>query len=202
MVLFQILCELRFSLMRVNLRDKMIFNFKWVVGFLVIIPLSVHASIGPQPEKIHISDIRKTNVYYKEGLIVGGDQLMDQVLVTGVRHYEHKEFERITVELSGTHQGTVAAIPRPPYYQVALDPIQKRMVLTLFGKPITLQFKKDLFLESVQKKSKTIQAASLFPVLEKDRWSASFELKKVSKVEVFELKNPTRIVIDIQKESL
>ena len=46
------------------------------------------------------------------------------------------------------------------------------------------------------KKSQLIQQIDLLPRVEKDRWTFVMDVKK-SKVEVFQLSQPVRIVIDI-----
>jgi len=186
--------------MSVNLIDKMFMKIFYLLSVVLFLSYSTtFAALGPEPKNIHISDIRKTNVYIKEGLFLGGDQLMNQASVTGLRYSSHKKDERIVIDLSGTHKGELSAIARPPYYQVQVDPLLKRAVLTLYGNPISLQFNEKNFLSQL-KKSSFFQSAEVFPLLEKDRWTVVFHLKKNSPVEVFELKNPTRIVIDFKKD--
>jgi hypothetical protein len=149
-----------------------------------------------RPEKVYVAENRKTQTYIKDGLIVGGDQAIQDVVVKDIRRAKNPMFERIVVDLQGNQGGEPAAIQRPPYYQVAVTPDEKRMVFTIFGKPkLQLDAKK---ISAEFKHSQWVQGIELFPKVEKDSWTFALEMKSGQAVEVFELSDPVRIIVDIR----
>lgn len=150
-----------------------------------------------KPEKIHIADSKKNEFYIKDGLVTGGDQAIDEVIVKDIRHSKKNPgFERLVIDLEGNQNGQPAGIQRPPYYQVSITPDEKRLVFTLWGKPtLTLNAKK---IVSDFKKSSAIENLILLPLVEKETWNFVAELKSEYPVEVFELSNPVRVIIDIK----
>ncbi|MGK5083220.1 hypothetical protein WDW37_07920 [Bdellovibrionota bacterium FG-1] len=153
-----------------------------------------------KPEMVHVADSKKNLAYVRDGLYVGGDRAINHVSVRDIRYARNAGsqggYERIVIDLQGTQDGEPAAVPRPPYYQVAVNPDERRLVVTLWGKP-RLEFD-PLKIKAAFKKSSAIQAVSLLPRVEDDSWTFVFELKDESPVEVFELSNPVRIIIDLK----
>jgi hypothetical protein len=157
----------------------------------------LHAEI--RPERVHIAEAKKTKVYIRDGLIVGGDRTIDDVVVKDIRRASNPGFERFVIDLKGTHKGEAPAVQRPPYYQIAITPDERRLVFTIWGKPkLSFDAKKVL---NAFKKSKVIQNAMLLPRLEDDLWMFVLELKSDAPLEVFELSNPVRVILDIQHKS-
>lgn len=150
-----------------------------------------------RPETVHVADMKKTKSYIRDGLIVGGDQQIDGVTVLDIRRAANKGFDRIVIDLETTQQGVPPKIQRPPYYQIAVTPDERRLVLSLFGKP-KLRFNAKKVL-STFKHSAVIESVGLLPPLEDDVWTFVLELKSDSPVEVFELSNPVRIIVDIEQ---
>lgn len=149
-----------------------------------------------KPEKVHVADIRKNQVYLKDGLITGGDQAIDDFVIKDIRRATNAGYERMVVDLEGTRNGEPVAIERPPYYQVSVTPDEKRLVLTFFGKP-KLGFESGRILNAF-KKSAVVENVVLLPTLEENNWTFAVELKAGRPVEVFELANPVRVIIDIK----
>ncbi len=149
-------------------------------------------------DKISIADTKKTQAQVRDGLIIGGDRAIHPVIVKDIRFSNQKELERVVIDLEGTQNGEPAAIPRPPYFQVEVNPNQKRIGVSVWGNPelrfdskkITTAFKKSNLLESVD----------LLPKLEDEVWTFSLPLKSAVNVEVFELTQPVRIIIDLSKK--
>jgi hypothetical protein len=149
-----------------------------------------------KPDKIHVAEGKKSQFYIRDGLVVGGDKAIDQVVVRDIRRAANSGFERIVVDLEGLNNGETVGIPRPPYYQIAVSPDERRLVMTLWGRPkLAFDSKKVI---AAFKKSVVVQNVVLLPTLEENTWTFAFELKKGQPVEVFELTNPTRVIIDVR----
>jgi hypothetical protein len=156
--------------------------------------LVAHAEL--RPEKVYLADLKKTKNYVKDGLITGGDQAINEFVIKDIRRAPNTGFERIVIDLEGNRNGDSVAIARPPYFQVAVTPDEKRLVFTLFGRPsLDIDAKRVL---SSFKKSAVIEKLNLFPLLDETSWTFAFELKGGHPVEIFELSKPTRIIVDIQ----
>jgi hypothetical protein len=157
-----------------------------------------HSSVSAEirPERVHVAEAKKSKSYVHDGLIVGGDRQIDEVTVKDIRRAQNPGFDRIVIDLSGTHNGEPAAIQRPPYYQIAVTPDERRLIFTIWGKP-KLGFNAKKVLASF-KRSSVIQNVMLLPRLEDNLWTFVLELKSDSPVEVFELSNPVRVIVDIQ----
>lgn len=149
-----------------------------------------------RPEKVHTADAKKNNFYIQDGLIVGGDQAMDEVVVKDIRRAPNSGFERIVIDLEGNRKGEATPITRPPFYQVAVTPDEKRVVVTLFGRP-KLAFDPKKIIAGF-KKSSVVEFIELLPRVEEDRWTFVMELKPGYPIEVFELTQPARIIMDVR----
>lgn len=175
-----------------------------IVSGLVGITLGAWAASGPafaakglNPGKVYTAAGKKTEHYVKEGLITGGDRAVDDVVVLDLRVAAHKGYDRIVLDLEGNREGDPAPIKRPPYYQVSMTPEMHRMVFTVSGRPkLAFDSKK---VHGGLKKSRLVRSVELFPVLEKDRWTFALDLKKGKGIEVFELADPVRVIIDIKQ---
>lgn len=170
-----------------------------VVGSILGSSAGLAAVSQFSPDQVRTSEPRKSSSYLSHGIFVGGDRDINEVTVKSIRHSKNKDFERIVIDLEGNRMGDPVGVPRPPYYQVAVNPELQRLVVTLFGK-MKLEFDPS-GAAKIGKKSNSIQSVSLFPMLETDRWSFSLNLNKSKPVEVFELSSPTRIIIDLKNES-
>jgi hypothetical protein len=155
------------------------------------------ASAELRPDKVHVADAKKNLSYIRDGLFVGGDKAIDEVVVKDIRRAANPGgFERVVIDLEGSKNGEPAAIPRPPYYQVSVTPDEKRLVFTLWGKP-KLGFDSNRVVAAFRKSS-VIENVVLLPKVEDNTWTFVFELKGDSPVEVFELADPVRVIIDIK----
>jgi hypothetical protein len=154
------------------------------------------AQAAIRPDKVHVADSKKTQNYVKDGLIVGGDRAIDDVVVRDIRRAANAGYERIVIDLQGNQGGETAAIPRPPYYQVAVTPDEKRLVFTVWGHP-KLNFDAPKVLKSF-KKSPVVASVELLPRVENDSWTFVIGLKSDKPVEVFELTQPVRIIVDVK----
>ncbi len=154
------------------------------------------ASGAIKPERVHTAEAKKNNFYVRDGMVVGGDRSVDQVIIKDIRRAANPAYERVVIDLEGNRGGEPTAIPRPPYYQVAVTPDEKRLIVTVFGAP-RLNFDSGK-VAAAFRKSKAFREITLLPAIEKDTWTFAFEMKNVAPVEVFELSNPVRIIIDVK----
>lgn len=165
--------------------------------------LSVSASNipGPSPEQVYIAEAKKTSHYVKEGLISGGDGSVQNVVLKDLRFSKNNAvqgvpFERLVLDIDVKSMPDGVAIPRPPFYQVDLTPELKRVVVTVFGSvKLGLNPAKSVRL---LRASSTIERLEFLPQVLKDRWSFVLYLKKPIGIEVFELSQPTRVILDLR----
>lgn len=150
-----------------------------------------------KPDQVYFAESRKNNDYLKAGLVVGGDRAVNQVNVNDIRRAFNKKYERIVLDLQGTRDGEPVAIPRPPYYQVLISPEEKRLVISLWGDP-RLGFDAAQVVKEF-KKSQVVESVELLPRLEEDKWTFVINLKQAQPVEIFELKDPVRLILDIRR---
>ncbi len=118
--------------------------------------------------------------------------------VVDIRRAANPKFERIVIDLEGTQNGEPSAVSRPPYYQVAVTPDEKRLVFTLWGKPKLAFNSKKVIAEF--KKSKTVEDVQLLPKVESGEWTFVMELKGPLSAEVFELGSPARVIVDLKSK--
>jgi hypothetical protein len=147
-------------------------------------------------DSVHTAQAKKSGAYVRDGVVTGGDQAVTGVVVRDIRRAPNAGFERIVIDLQGNRDGEPVAIERPPYYQVSVNPDEKRLIFTVWGKP-KLAFDSKRVLAAFRK-SASILNLTLLPLLEPDSWTFVAELKSGSPIEVFELSNPVRIIIDVR----
>lgn len=164
----------------------------WVVGS------NAFAVANLRPETVHVADEKKNLAYIRDGLIVGGDHAVNEFVVKDIRRASNAGFERVVIDLDGNRNGEPVAISRAPYFQVAVSPDEKRMVLSIFGRP-KLAFDSGKVLRSFQKSS-IVGKVTLLPRLEDDVWTFVLELKQGAPVEIFELHSPVRLIVDLKTQ--
>ena len=162
--------------------------------FAALLTSSALASL--KPDRVYVAEDRKTNHYINDGLITGGDRTIDSVVVKQVRRAPNAGFERWVIDLEGTRHGEAVSIPRPPYYQIAMNADEKRMMVTVYGNP-KLSFNSKQVLTQL-KKSPLVASVDLLPRLDDQSWTFAVSFKKVRPIEVFELGTPTRVIIDLK----
>ncbi|MBI3534720.1 MAG: hypothetical protein HY072_04460 [Deltaproteobacteria bacterium] len=156
---------------------------------------SLFAAINP--EKVYQVETKKSEVYVHEGLFVGGDRAVQDVVVKDIRCAMNAGFERLVLDLEKNTQDDNKQLERPPYFQVSMLPLKKQLVFTLWGKP-KLAFSAPKVIAAF-KKSKWVNNLELYPYLEENKWTFVVNLKTGKKlIEVFELSNPMRIIVDIR----
>ncbi len=171
-------------------------HLKSLVTGLLALLISTYALAELRPEKMHVADAKKTEAYVKDGMFTGGDRAIDGVLVKDIRRAVNPGYERVVIDLEGTLNGESSPISRAPYYQIAVSPEERRIVLTIWGKP-RLGFNARKVIAAF-KKSPVVRSVELLPKLEEDSWTFVFETKGEAPIEVFELSKPARIIMDIQ----
>ncbi len=139
----------------------------------------------------------KKDFYLSEGAFTGGDRTSSDFTVSNVRVASNPAgFDRVVIDLSGNQLGEKSPLSRPPFYLVEVDPSDKRVMVTLYGKP-KLDFSTMSSIQSA-KKTKLISNLEFTPIANKDRWTWAIHTRHVAKAEVFELTSPARIIIDLK----
>lgn len=151
---------------------------------------------GFDPDHVYTADAKKMDTYIREGLIVGGDRSVDDIMVLDVRHALNRDYERVVLDLEANPSAGAKTIDRPPYYQMDVSPEMKRIVITLWGKP-KLGLKADKIMKNFRK-SKLVKNVEILPNVEKDRWTFVLNMAENRPVEVFELSNPVRVIVDLR----
>ena len=173
------------------------------IGLSVLVALQILGTVSSplalaslKPDRVYVAEDRKTNHYIPDGLITGGDRTIDSVVVKHVRRAANAGFERWVIDLEGTRHGETVSIPRPPYYQIAMNADEKRLMVTVYGSP-KLAFDSKQVLAQL-KRSPLVSSVDLLPKLEDQSWTFAVSFKKVRPIEVFELGSPTRVIIDLK----
>lgn len=160
---------------------------KYLTRLLPLALLGSTAVAALEPNQVREALPKKTESYLKEGVISGGDREVQAGLVKNIRRAVNGGFERIVIDIDAE---------RAPYYQAAVEPAQRRILITLFGNPrVGLNAKK---ITEDFKKSPLVSRVELLPKVEDDAWTFALHLRSAVPVEVFELTSPTRIIFDLK----
>jgi hypothetical protein len=155
-------------------------------GFLLTLFIST-AGAALEPSQIREALPKKTSSYLKQGLISGVDREVNAAIVKNVRPATNGTFERIVVDIDSE---------KAPYYQAAIDPTLRRILVTIFGSPkLAIDAKK---IVEQFRKSPLVSRIEFFPLVEDDAWTFALYLRAAVPVEVFELSAPTRIIFDLK----
>ena len=160
---------------------------------------AISANAAIPPEKVRVSESKKTQNYLKDGVFTGGDQAISRVSIKDIRRAPNSGFERIVIDLESFIEGEPVTLARAPYFQVAVSPEERRLTVSIWGDP-QLRFDPKKISKNFQK-STWISGIELLPKMETELWTFVLNLKNEASVEVFELKDPSRIILDIKPSS-
>jgi hypothetical protein len=164
------------------------------VGMLLV--SGAQASVNAQ--RVFQASSKKTQHYLADGVVVGGDSAIQSVRIKEIRRAANPAgFERIVMDLEASRaDGEPTALERPPYYQVSVNPEERRLIYTIWGKP-QMDFQADKVVAAF-KKSPVVQSVEFLPAVHSDSWTFVLNLKAGRPVEVFDLNQPARIITDIR----
>ncbi len=165
-------------------------------GLLLGLGVGVSTSAALTPENVRVAEQKKTKAYLRDGLFVGGDAGVGDIIVRDIRRASNAGFERVVVDLGPGEDSKGTSAARAPYFQVAVSPGEKRLVFTVYGSP-KLGFDPKKVVQGFEK-SDLVRSIELFPRLEKDQWTFAVNLRAETPAEVFELADPLRVIIDLQ----
>jgi len=172
---------------------------QWLFGSLILfllVPHSAHAQFDDLKFKQALKV--KKDFYITEGSFTGGDRTSSDFTVSNVRVASNPAgYDRVVIDLSGNHLGEKSTLTRPPFYLIEVDPNEKRVLITLYGLP-KLDFSTMSSIQSARK-AKMISELEFTPLANQDRWSWVIHSRQTPKVEVFELTEPARIIIDLKQ---
>lgn len=144
------------------------------------------------PEKVHVAEGRKSDAYIQDGLFVGGDRVVQDVVIKDLRRAMNPAgYERIVIDLEGSSA-------RTPYYQIAVNRDEKRLILTLWGHPKFSSNPQKIV--GAFKKSPHVESIEFYPQVEDEFMTIVMNLKTTQPVEAFELSSPSRIIIDLKSK--
>jgi hypothetical protein len=139
----------------------------------------------------------KKGAYITDGSFTGGDRSHSDFRIQNIRLAANPAgYDRVVIDFAGNDLGQASALARPPYYMVDVDGLNKRVTITLYGKP-KLDFSTQTALQLV-KKTKNIESIQFLPIVHADRWVFVLEGKKNPKVEAFDLSQPARLIVDFK----
>jgi hypothetical protein len=167
-----------------------------VLILLSLISMPAHAQFD---EASFRSSLKvKREVYLKEGSFTGGDRNSSDFRVKEIRLAANPAgYDRVVIDFAGNSVSGKSELARPPFYIVELNPENKRVQVTLFGKP-KLDFSSQSSIQAARK-TKLVSKLEFIPIVNSDRWTWSIETKAPVKAEVFELSNPARVIIDLKR---
>tara|TARA_Y100000590_G_C15205795_1_gene820546 strand:- start:14 stop:535 length:522 start_codon:yes stop_codon:yes gene_type:complete len=148
----------------------------------------------------HFADFKKTYGYLPEGVFLGGSVKQADFVFSDIQFVKEKGFYRFLIEAEGNQDAELSSIPRFPAFHLNLDSKRKQMIVTFFGSS-----KIEVDLNSLRKrilKSPLVHDVEFYPRLEDDRWTFTLYLKKKYPIEVYELKSPSRLVIDMSTRAV
>ncbi|MBS1959595.1 MAG: hypothetical protein JST80_09005 [Bdellovibrionales bacterium] len=139
----------------------------------------------------------KKGAYISDGSFTGGDRAHSDFRVQNIRIASNPAgYDRVVVDFAGNDLGEKSRLARPPYYMVDIDHLNKRVNITVYGKP-KLDFSTQATLQSA-KKTKVLAKVDFIPMVNNDRWTFTLEGKSALKAEVFDLSEPARLIIDLK----
>ena len=165
---------------------------------LTLIGFAVASMAAVNAQHVFQASSKKTEHYLADGVVVGGDSAIQSVKIKDLRRAANPAgFERIVMDLDASRaDGEPTALERPPYYQVSINPEERRLIYTIWGKPqLDLQATKVI---AAFKKSPIVQSVEFLPIVHPDQWTFVLNLKSGRPVEVFDLTQPARIITDIR----
>lgn len=131
----------------------------------------------------------KKGIYLANGSVSGGDRSSSDFQVVSVRAASSPEgYDRLVIDFS--------KVRRTPFFVVQNDSNADRIIATVYGK-VKLDFSSQSAIQAARK-TKTIKSLDFLPLLEEDRWMFSARTQGPVKMEVFELSDPARIIIDLK----
>ena len=171
---------------------------QWFLS-LLLISFSITTTARAQFDDLKFKQALKVkkDFYLSEGAFTGGDRTSGDFSVSNVRVAANPAgYDRVVIDLSGNHLGEKSTLTRPPFYLVEVDPADKRVLVTLYGKP-KLDFSTMNSIQSA-KKAKVIRELEFTPLANQDRWTWVIHTHQTPRAEVFELTQPARIIIDLK----
>lgn len=134
----------------------------------------------------------KTGAYQRSGRVVGG-KLTDGRDIRRIRWARQEGYERIVLDVyAGNYDGLGPAVPRACHFEVSYDPETLLLKVAVAGtRRFTATFPNTAG-------SGLVRSFKKIPVYDDSAHSFSVQLASPVEYEVFELKNPGRIVIDLR----
>jgi hypothetical protein len=159
---------------------------KNIVFLLVFLNLAI-ASTGPRIEVLE----KKTGHYRSDGFFVGGKKEVTTAQLTDIRRANNNDFERVVFDLDLEEKDF-------PFFQIQNAEGESRIIVSFWAN-VQYAFNSEKIKKNFEK-SKNIKKVNIIPRLEDGLTIIELQLKnKISpKLDVFVLKNPNRLIIDLK----
>lgn len=168
-----------------------------IVALALAVTLKMEARAQFDDSSFRSSLKLKKGVYLGDGAFTGGDRSHTNFRIQNIRIASNPAgYDRVVFDFAGNHKGEASELARPPYYLVDVDGLNKRVLVTLYGRP-QLDFSM-LTTTQAAKKSKTLTGVQFLPVVHSDRWIMVIDSKKAVQVEAFDLSQPARLILDFK----
>jgi hypothetical protein len=168
---------------------------------LIILSALVYQNIYARfaPERVLTALTSSSEQFISNGVFQGGDRTVLESAIQNIQRQTVKgsHAERFVVQLQQLGQlekGKAPLLQACPYYQVAIDPDNRRLSLSIWPQVADQLQIADLERQFV--KSELIQKILLVPRLENEIWSLVFELKKTIEIQVYEQPSAQKIIIE------
>ena len=136
--------------------------------------------------------IDKTGAYQRSGKIVGGE-LTDGRDIRNIRWAQQRGYERIVLDVyMGNYEGLGPAVPRACHFEVSYSPGNRILKVMVAG---TRRFSAR-FPDTAR--SRLIRGFKRVPSYDDSSHTFQIQLSRSVEYEVFELRDPGRIVLDIR----
>ena len=163
-------------------------NFSPLWLLLFVLTQNAHAQFDENGFKQALKV--KKNAYLSEGSFTGGDGANTDFHVSEIRVAANPAgYDRLVIQVKPENG-------RPPFYLVENDPSNKRVQVTLYGNA-KLDFSSQTAIQQA-KKTKHVSRLEFIPILGGDRFTFVIHTQVAVKSEVFELNQPSRIIIDLK----
>ena len=159
----------------------MLFFFQ-VLFFVLLLPVELFATDKDMLKKILPASLKKNGIYLEDVTFHNKNSGQSLYGLQAIRWAKKKDFERIVLDFQSSPRET-----KLPYFQINADPVRKRIIVEIKN-------------EKPWEKSDLIKSFKLIPQLKRNLLSMEIKLQDLSLIEAFYLKNPKRIVLDIQRK--
>lgn len=166
----------------------------YMAAALVFGGYSLSASAEFSPHEVMTAQKSKQEIYVMDAIVRGGDANTQGGVFSNVRWAKKNGYERLVIDIEGKGENWEGR--NPPYFQVGLNPGEKKISIDIRGVGARKVTQQDI--SKALSKSGLLQSAYLAPRIEGELVSMELATRKAVDVEAFYLLSPPRIILDIR----